>query len=104
MISFLNFKDFKYYLPINQQPKFEDAVKKNNNNNCVHNIVELITLKNVLYSLNSLNNQNNVIIYKYNRPQLMGSTGNLGKLNDDEFNSQNSIHYENIFKFRYKYF
>ena len=92
MISFLNFKDFKYYLPINQQPKFEYTVKNNNNNNCVSNIVEIITLNNVLYSLNSLNNQNNVIIYKLNRPHLMESTGNLGKLNDDEFNSQNSIH------------
>ena len=63
MISFLNFKDFKYYLPINQQPKFEYTVK-NNNNNCVSNIVEIITLNNVLHSLNSLNNQNNVIIYR----------------------------------------
>ena len=44
------------------------------------------------------------MIYKLNRPQLMGSTGNLGKLNEDEFNNQNSIHYENIFKFKYKYF
>ena len=91
MISFQNFKDFKYYLPTNQQPKFEDTFKKNNNNNCVHNIVEIITLNNVL-SLNSLKNQNNVIIYKLNRPHLMESTGNLGKLNDDEFNSKNSIH------------
>ena len=49
--------------------------------------MEIITLNNVLYSLNSLNNQNNVIIYKLNRPHLMESTGNLGKLNDYEFNS-----------------
>ena len=106
MISFLNFKDFKYYLPINQQPKFEDRVKENNNNNCVINIVDITTLNSVLYSLNGLNNfnQNNVMIYKLSRPHLMGSTGNLCKLNDYEFNSQNQIHYENIFKFRYKYF
>ena len=90
-ISFLNFKDFKYYLTINQQPKFEYTFKQNNNN-CVSNIVEIITLNNVLYSLNILNNQNNVMIYKLNRPHLMESTGNLGKLNDDVFNSQNSIH------------
>ena len=86
MIFFLSFKDFKYYFPINQQPKFEDTVKENNNNNCVINIVDITTLNSVLYSLNGLNNfnQNNVMIYKLSRPQLMGSTGNLGKLNDDD--------------------
>ena len=94
MNSFLSFKDFKFDLPINQQPKFEDTIK-NNNNNSASNKEEIITPNNLLYSLNDLNNvsQNNEMINKLSQPKLMGSMGSLGKLSDCKFNSQNSIHY-----------